>query len=431
MQKKKIEIIGTGGENSLSGVVNVSGAKNDALKIIAAAALFEDRLTINNVPWVRDVLLMSDLMKQLGFDVREDLAKKSIQIELSKNINTDFPKDISRKMRASVVLTGPLLSRFKRVKFPIPGGCVIGERPIDVFIDGYKRMGADIIFQKDYYEITAKNGLKGTEIFFDFQTVGGTETLMMAGVMAQGKTILKNCAMEPEIPHLANFLNKCGAKIKGAGTPIIEIEGVASLRSDNLEYEIMPDRIEAGSFLILGAQLGKDVFISGAPVDAMEAIINILQKTGAEIKINKNGIYVKRGSKIQPINIRTHEYPGFPTDLQPQMTVYLTQASGESKVFEAIFENRFRYTEELVKLGANITIMNPREILIKGSTLLSSKDEVLKAHDIRAGFAIIIGALLAEGKSIIDDSEQIERGYEDIVLKLQNLGAQIKSETTS
>jgi UDP-N-acetylglucosamine 1-carboxyvinyltransferase len=334
-----------------------------------------------------------------------------------------------------------MLGRFNKVSFPAPGGCVIGARPIDLFLEGYKKMGATVDEDKCSYKIEAEDGVKGTEIFFNKQTVGGTETLMMAAVLGTGKTVLKNCAMEPEIVNVAEWLNACGAKIKGVGTPTIEIQGTdGQLLSANKSFVTIPDRIEAGSFLILGALCAENMTIDDCEPKHMGAVINLLRNSGVPMKIGKSNIKIVKNvapsAMLSPVaDLRTHEYPGLPTDLQAPMVVFLTQTNGESRVFETIYEGRFKYIDDLNKIGANITVLNPREVSIQGPTPFdasaargtggASSAEVC-AHDIRAGFAVTMAALIGKGKFTVSNVHLIDRGYERLEERLRVLGASIE-----
>jgi UDP-N-acetylglucosamine 1-carboxyvinyltransferase len=429
--KESFVIQGLAGKK-LRGTVKVNGAKNAALKAMAAAVLFDGPVTLNNIPDTNDVGVMNDVLVKLGAQV-EKKTPNSFVIDPTNISNTDIDKDLAQNMRSSVVLTGPLLARYKKVSFPAPGGCVIGTRPIDMFIEGYKKMGATIDPNEEaVYSISAKNGVAGAEVFFNIQTVGGTETLMMAAVLGKGKTVLRNCAMEPEIVNVAEWLNEAGAKITGAGTTTMTIEGTnGKLLNSKVAYTAIPDRIEAGSFLILGAACAEELKIEDCRATHLESVINVLKDSGATIILEGNSITVKAATNPKPFNIRTHEYPGFPTDIQAPMVTYLTQAHGESMVFETIFEGRFKYVEDLSKMGATITAMNPREILIKGPTALNElpeKDE-LRAHDIRAGFAVVMAALLGKGTFTVHNIHLIDRGYEKLEEKLTKLGAEVKRVT--
>lgn len=433
--KESFIIQGLAGKKSLKGKVTINGAKNAVLKAMSASVLFNGPILLENVPNTEDVKTMQAILEKLGAKIgwEETSEKKYLKIDASKIKTTKIDNDLAQSMRASVVLTGPLLSRCGNVSFPSPGGCVIGSRPIDLFIKAYEKMGAKTILGKDSYNIDAnKTGLNGTTIFFDLQTVGGTETLMMAAVLAKGKTILKNCAMEPEIVSVAEWLNSCGADIVGAGTTTIEINGTSGkLLTPKMPYVTVPDRIEAGSFIILSAVCGEDVYIEKCVPEHMEALISLLKDSGINIETGKDYVRVRNNkvsNSFKAFNVRTHEYPGFPTDLQAQIVTMLTQAQGESVVFETIFEGRFKYTEDLQRMGANITVMNPREVMIKGRTDLKQvhEGEELRAHDIRAGFAIVIAALLSQGQSKITNIHLIDRGYEELEKRLKSLGAEIR-----
>lgn len=428
-------IHGLGGEKKLKGKIRVNGAKNAVLKAIAAAILFEGEVMLENVPMNRDVQTLIDIMKKLGANI--SVKKDKLYIDTANINTTNIDPELGRSMRASVVLTGPLLARFGEVSFPAPGGCVIGERPIDLFIDGYKKMGATVE-NGGVYKIKIDSGKIGsTEIFFNKITVGGTETMMLAGVLGIGKIILKNCAMEPEIESIASWLNECGANIKGAGTHTIEIMGTSGkLLKPNKSYFTIGDRIEAGSFLILGALCARELTIEGCDPSHMEAVIEVLKESGVtlscdfrkgQIQISNN---TKPNSSFKALSdLRTHEYPGFPTDLQASMTVFLTQVTGKSNVFETIYENRFKYVDDLKKLGADIIMKNHREITVNGPTPFSLRGQTssatLTAHDIRAGFALVLAALVGKGEFVIDNIQLIDRGYEKLEEKLSALGAEV------
>lgn len=432
MKKERFIITGLDGNKVLNGSVSINGAKNAVLKVMAGAILFDDEITLTNVPDTEDVKKMILLLRKLGAKV-SDVVDKHVTIDASTIASSDLDSTLSQSMRSSIVLTGPLLARFGRVSFPAPGGCVIGARPIDLFIEGYKKMGAQVELHNDRYVITAEK-LKGSEIFFNIPTVGGTETLMMSAVLAQGTTLLKNCAMEPEIVSQAEYLNSCGADIRGAGTATIEIRGGGLLTSKGKSYVTIPDRIETGSFLLLGALCADNLEIRDCNPLHLESLIALLTSSGVPIATTRDTICIKNNGSIKnqtftSFNVRTHEYPGFPTDLQAPIVTFLTQTSGESIVFETIYEGRFKYVEDLVKMGAHITMMNPREILVKGYTDLTVRgDEDLEAHDIRAGFAVVMASLVAKGISTINNVYYIDRGYEKIETRLRALGADIRRE---
>jgi len=434
MNKECFIIQGLAGEKKLNGRVAIHGAKNAALKALAATVLFDGPVTLENIPDTNDVGLMINILSKLGANITKQFAH-AIVIDPSSISHTVIDTELAQNMRSSVVLTGPLLSRFGSVTFPSPGGCVLGARPVDIFIEGYKSMGAVVDLIDDrIYSVSTPEGIKSTELFFNIQSVGGTETLMMAAVLGNGKTILKNCAMEPEIINVAEWLNMAGAHITGVGTTTIEIEGTGGkLLNSNISYKAIPDRIEAGSFLILGALCAKSLTIEKCRPEHLESVVNLLRSSGVEIDIDKDSITVRGGKTLKPFNIRTHEYPGFPTDLQAPVVTYLTQVEGESMIFETIFDGRFKYVEDLSKMGANITIMSPREILIKGPTpliQLSETDE-LRAHDIRAGFAIVLASLVGTGSFTVNNVHLIDRGYERLEKQLTELGANIARGLTS
>lgn len=431
--KDKFVIKGLNGKKTLNGSIAVAGAKNATLPAMASSILFKDTFSISNVPEIDDVDSMAKLLLALGANV-EKKSKKKYCITTNNIKTTELDTDISKQMRGSIVLIGPLLARFGSVSFPHPGGCVIGPRPIDIFLNGFKKMGGNVQEKNGKYYISTNRGkklkkLKGAEIFFPNISVTATETFMLAGILAEGKTILKNTAMEPEIKHLADFLNLCGARISGAGTSTIEITGGEFLNCKNRTYKILSDRIEAGSFLILGALTADNLEIKNCEPKHLEALIDILKKSGMSIKTEKNKIIIKENRKIKNrelkgCNIKTHEYPGFATDLQAPMAVYLTQVNGESLLFETIFESRLNYTEDLVKMGADIIMWDPHRVMIKGPTILKGRE--LEGPDLRAGLAYIIAAIIAKGESVINNVHYIDRGYERIEERLRGIGVNIK-----
>lgn len=407
------------GGKKLKGSINVNGAKNDALVIFAASLLTSQPVTVSNVPEIEDTKRMLELMKELG--CRVERLKYGKYLIKAQNLNSNLINpEIAEKIRASILLTAPILARLGKVAFPHPGGCVIGKRPIDQFLDGYENMGAKVSQKKQLYEISASQ-LKGAEFIFNNITVTGTESLIMAAALAKGKTTLKNCACEPEVKSLADFLNKCGAKIRGAGTSFITINGVAALRGGS--HKTIPDRVEAGSFAILAAATKSNIIINNCKPEHLDVILNILKKTGTGLKIRKNSVEVIP-SRLNSINIKTHEYPGFPTDLQAPFCVLLTQSKGNGLVHETIYEGRLTWTEELKRMGANIHTYDPHRIEIKGPTALRGRE--IESPDIRAGMAYLIATLCAKGKSVINNIYQIDRGYEKIEERLRKIGADIK-----
>jgi len=438
MKNSSFVLQGLAGKRVLEGSIDVGGAKNSALKAMAGAILFDGPVTLRNIPRNNDVDTLISVLEKLGATVVwKDGTESVLEVDCRGIKNTNIDPNLAVSMRASVVLTGPLLARFGRVTFPAPGGCVIGARPIDLFIEGYKKLGATVELRDGLYIIEAKDGLSGGEIFFNIQSVGGTETLMMAAVMSKGRVTLKNCAMEPEIVNVAEWLIANGAKIYDVGTTTIEIEGNGGkLLTPKSDYTAIPDRVEAGSFLILSAIVAKDVTIQNCNPLHLEALTHLLQESGVKMEI-KNG--VNDGSirvfgndddtkSLRPFNVRTHEYPGFPTDLQSPIVTYLTQVSGESMVFETIYEGRFKFIEELQKIGADVTVMNPREILTRGPKELKAlgNGNTLYAHDIRGGFAVLISAIVGTGTFTIDNVHLIDRGYAGLVEKLNRIGVDIR-----
>lgn len=429
MLKDKFLIKGLAGQKKLKGKIAVCGAKNAVLPALASSILFKDKFCVSNVPEIKDVENMKMLLQKLGADVEKKRNKKYC-ITTRKIKSTVLDRRISENMRGSIVLTGPLLSRFGKVSFPHPGGCVIGARPIDVFLESFEKMGAKVKKQKENYIISIGKGkkLKGTKIFFKKISVTATETLMLAAVLAKGKTVLENAAMEPEIKDLAEFLNSCGAKINGAGTSTIEITGGRLLRAKGNTYKTLPDRIETGSFLILGALSAESLEITNCIPEHINSLIELLRQSGLLINTRKNKIFIKNNSKIKNnslknIDVKTHEYPGFATDLQAPMCVFLTQIRGESRVHETIFEGRLNYTDDLVKMGAKITVWNPHQITVKGPTALHGKE--LYGPDLRAGLAYVIAAIVAKGDSVVNNVHYIDRGYERIEDRLRKIGVDI------
>ncbi|MGI6348144.1 MAG: UDP-N-acetylglucosamine 1-carboxyvinyltransferase [Patescibacteria group bacterium] len=412
------------GQQKLSGEIKVNGAKNLALKVIPAAILLAEPMVISNMPRIEDTEKSLELMSAIGFKVEKKSSNKYV-IE-AKNLKTkELPAKLADKFRTSIMFVGPLLARFKEIRFPHPGGCVIGAggRPIDLFLDGFKALGAEIKVEEKFYHLKAKK-LKGAEFFFPKVSVTVTENLMMTACLAEGRTILKNCAMEPEIKYLADYLNKVGAKIKGAGTPTIIIDGVKKLRGGSIK--IMPDRIETGSFAILAAVTQSDLLIKNCDPSNVEALLSVFKKIGVNFEVGKNYIQMKKSQNLKPYNIQTHEYPGFPTDLQSPYVVLMTQAKGNSLIHETIYDRRLIWTDMLSQMGANITMCDPHRVVVSGPTKLYGKK--LISPDIRAGIALLIAALIAKGTTEIDNIYQIDRGYERIDERLRKIGANIIRE---
>lgn len=406
------------GGKKLKGKIEVRGAKNAALKIFCASILTPKTVKIKNVPEVEDIVRISELLKDLGVEVLHP-KHGEYWVTAGKIKTSAINPEIAKKLRASIVLTAPLLARTGNVKFPHPGGCVIGERPINVFLDGYKALGAKINYHNKFYTIKGK--LTGDKFIFGNVSVTGTEAMLMASSLAKGKTTLKNCACEPEVESLANFLNSCGAKIQGAGTPFITINGVKNLSGG--EYKTIPDRIETGTFAILAATTKSNILIKNCEPEHLDSLWNVLKNAGVRLKIKKNSVEIYP-AKLKTINIKTHEYPGFPTDLQAPVCVLLTQAEGQGLVHETIFEGRLFWLDELKRMGANVLMHDPHRISIQGPTKLRARD--IESPDLRAGMAYIIAALCAKGKSTINNIYQIDRGYEKIEERLRKIGADIK-----
>ncbi|MCC7004692.1 UDP-N-acetylglucosamine 1-carboxyvinyltransferase [Candidatus Nomurabacteria bacterium] len=430
MTKDKFLIKGLAGEKKLNGKIVVGGAKNAILPVMSSAVLFSDEVKFENVPDIEDVKRMSELLEKLGAKTKK-VSKHSWKIDAKKIKSSELDYEISKRLRAAVILIGPRLARYGSVDFPHPGGCVIGARPIDIFLEAFKKMGAKVAVEEKKYHIEVAKGkkLKGAEIFFKIQSVTATETVMMAGVLAEGKTVIRNAAIEPEIVSLAEYLVSCGAKITGAGTLTIEIIGGELLKSEGRIYKTIPDRIEAGSFLILGALCANNLEIKNCRPNDLNILIESLKDSGVPIEVGNDFIKIKKNKSVQnssfkSFNVKTHEYPGFPTDLQAPISIFLTQATGESIIFETIFENRLNYIQDVIKMGANVKIWDTHRMMITGPTALKGKE--LDGPDIRAGLAYIIASLVADGESVINNIYYIDRGYESIENRLRTIGADIK-----
>jgi len=408
------------GQKPLKGEIKVGGAKNLALKVIPAALLSGEKMVIDNLPKIEDIFKSLQLVEELGFSVTT-IGSKTI-IEAKKPATTDLPPKLADKFRTSIMFVGPLLARFKKVRFPHPGGCVIGAggRPIDLFIDGFLAFGAKIKEEDRSYYIYADK-LKGCDFFFPKVSVTGTESLMMTACLIEGKTTLRNCAMEPEIKYLADYLNRCGAKISGAGTPTISITGVKKLKGGSMK--VMPDRIETGSFAIMAAATNSEITITNCEPEHISALLTIFKKIGVNFETGKTWIKMKKSGALKTYDIQTHEYPGFPTDLQSPYVVLMTQAHGNSLIHETIYDRRLIWTDMLSQMGANVTMCDPHRVVVTGPSKLYGKK--LISPDIRAGIGLVIAALMAEGNTEIDNIYQIDRGYEKIDERLRKLGADI------
>ena len=411
------------GPSKLHGEIEVKGAKNSALKIIPAAILSSEKIIIKNLPDIEDVKQSLALLADLGAKI-EKISSDSIEIDPSQINKTELSGAFAKKFRASIMFAAPLLARFGQVRLSHPGGCVIGagERPIDLFLDGFTALGAKIESDNESYLIKTDGRLSGGHFFFPIVSVTVTESLMMAAVLARGTTVLKNCAMEPEIKALADYLNENGAKIQGAGSPTITIEGVEKIFAS--EFTVIPDRIETGSFMCLAAATGSEITIKKCNPEHVEALLEIFKRIGIPMEIGADWIKIKEVKDFRAYNILTHEYPGFPTDLQSPYTVLMTQAKGASLIHEVIYDRRLLFTDLLSQMGADIIMCDPHRVVVNGPTTLHGRK--LTSPDLRAGIGLVIAALTANGKTEIDNIYQIKRGYENIDERLRSLGADIQ-----
>ena len=409
------------GGNRLVGAVKTSGAKNAVLPIIAASILGTTPSHLDEVPMLEDVHTISEVLKCLGLAVECSPEKNVLDIDSTEITSYEAPYELVRTMRASFLVMGPLLARIGKARISMPGGCAIGARPIDIHLKGFEALGVKIEQGHGYIEASAPEGLKGTSIYFDFPSVGATENIMMAASLAEGTTILENAAEEPEIVDLANYLNKMGAKIRGAGTDTIRIEGVEKLHG--ADYTIVPDRIEAGTYMIAAAMTGGDVVVENVLPEHQKPLIAKLREAGAVVEEDIDKVRVIGKNPLKAVSIKTLPYPGFPTDMQAQMMAMMVIAEGRSKVTETVFENRFMHVVELNRMGAQISTEG-RSAVIDGPCKLTGCD--VRATDLRAGAAMILAGLVAEGTTRIGDLHHIDRGYENIVAKLKKLGADIE-----
>ncbi len=404
------------GEVQLKGCVQVGGAKNATLPIMAATLLSNGLSILHDVPELRDITMMQNIMRLLGASIIRE--GHTLIIDTASVVRTDIPESLMREMRASVFLMGPLLGRFRKVRLSYPGGCDIGPRPINLHIKALEKLGACIKESGGYILAEAKE-LIGGEITFDFPSVGATENAIMAAVLARGTTVIRNAAREPEVIDLQNFLNSMGARVGGAGTDCIFIQGVKALHST--EYQIMPDRIEAGTLLIAAAMTGGDVVIENINHAYLFSVIDKLQEIGAAVECRGNAIRLQAGN-LRGVDIKTLPYPGFPTDLQAPILSLLAVAKGTSIISETIFENRFKHVDELTRMGAKITVAG-RSAVIRGVDGLSGTS--VTAPDLRAGGALVLAGLVASGTTVIDQVYHIDRGYDRLEEKLNSLGAVI------
>ena len=412
---------GLAGKAEIAGTIAVSGSKNAVLPIMAASSLVEGEVKLGNVPDIADVRSTVALIESLGGFVTFGSGMASLRTRDADQ--TIIDEEVGKRMRASILMVASVLARHGRVTFPHPGGCVLGSRPIDVFIGGFRKLGATFSEEGERYAFSAPQGLSGGEIFFRVISVTATEAFMIAATKASGPVTLKNCAMEPEVVATADFLKACGAKVEGAGTPTITVFP-SSLQAPATSFQIIPDRIEAGSFLILGALAAKDLTVTGANPAHLSSVIETLSDIGVSVAVSEGSIRVSRPPSLKPAEVRTHEYPGFPTDLQAPMAILLTQAEGESSILETIFDGRLNYAAELVRMGADIEVVNPHKAIIKGPTPLKARE--IMGPDIRAGLAFLLAAAIADGDSTIGNANFIDRGYEKIEEKLKAVGLSIR-----
>lgn len=408
------------GKRELSGEVPIFGAKNHVLKMIPAALLSKEPVTITNVPDITDVSILLDIMETIGCVVERE--GRSITITAPDSFDGELPAELVPTLRASIVLLGPLLARYGTVTLPHPGGDKIGLRPINFFVDGLEALGATAADDGDHYTFSAQDGLRGADYTFPQISVTGTETLMLAAVLANGTTVLHNVAVEPEVVALGQSLAALGAQIEGIGSTELRITGGDVLSGG--EMAVIPDRIEAGSFLMLAAASGSHLRVTGCEPEHLRVPIELLSRMGVEITLGDTWIEVQsRSTNLTPLNLVTHEYPGFPTDLQAPMTVVLTQAAGVSSVRETIYDGRLFYTDSLNAMGAKISMLDPYRVTIEGATPLFGT--TLESPDIRAGIAQVIAGLIAQGETRIHNIYHVDRGYESIEKRLQAIGADI------
>ena len=407
------------GGNRLQGKVKIDGAKNSALSIMAATLLTKDVCILRNVPHLTDVDIMADVIRKLGVSV-EWKENNSLYIDSDNFNNYEAPYELVKMMRASILVMGPLLARLKRAKISLPGGCAIGARPVDYHLKGFEALGAQVEVEKGYIEAKV-NKLKGGDIYLDFPSLGATENIMMAACLAEGITTIENAAKDPEVVELGHFLNKMGAKVEGLGTDLIKIEGVKKLH--RIDYSIIPDRIEAGTYMIAAAITGGDVLIENADPLLLKPLIVKLEEAGVQIEIKKNLIKVIGPDRVKAVDIKTLPFPGFPTDMQPQFMALTCVAKGTSVITETVFEKRFAHIGDLIRMGADIKVEG-HSAIIKGVKKLSAAP--VMASDLRGGAALALAGLAAEGTTELSRIYHLDRGYMNLEEKLTSLGADIK-----
>ncbi|MFS4850396.1 UDP-N-acetylglucosamine 1-carboxyvinyltransferase [Staphylococcus aureus] len=410
------------GGNKLTGEVKVEGAKNAVLPILTASLLASDKPSkLVNVPALSDVETINNVLTTLNADVTYKKDENAVVVDATKTLNEEAPYEYVSKMRASILVMGPLLARLGHAIVALPGGCAIGSRPIEQHIKGFEALGAEIHLENGNIYANAKDGLKGTSIHLDFPSVGATQNIIMAASLAKGKTLIENAAKEPEIVDLANYINEMGGRITGAGTDTITINGVESLHG--VEHAIIPDRIEAGTLLIAGAITRGDIFVRGAIKEHMASLVYKLEEMGVELDYQEDGIRVRAEGELQPVDIKTLPHPGFPTDMQSQMMALLLTANGHKVVTETVFENRFMHVAEFKRMNANINVEG-RSAKLEGKSQLQGAQ--VKATDLRAAAALILSGLVADGKTSVTELTHLDRGYVDLHGKLKQLGADIE-----
>ncbi|HDH5330896.1 TPA: UDP-N-acetylglucosamine 1-carboxyvinyltransferase [Staphylococcus aureus] len=410
------------GGNKLTGEVKVEGAKNAVLPILTASLLASDKPSkLVNVPALSDVETINNVLTTLNADVTYKKDENAVVVDATKTLNEEAPYEYVSKMRASILVMGPLLARLGHAIVALPGGCAIGSRPIEQHIKGFEALGAEIHLENGNIYANAKDGLKGTSIHLDFPSVGATQNIIMAASLAKGKTLIENAAKEPEIVDLANYINEMGGRITGAGTDTITINGVESLHG--VEHAIIPDRIEAGTLLIAGAITRGDIFVRDAIKEHMASLVYKLEEMGVELDYQEDGIRVRAEGELQPVDIKTLPHPGFPTDMQSQMMALLLTANGHKVVTETVFENRFMHVAEFKRMNANINVEG-RNAKLEGKSQLQGAQ--VKATDLRAAAALILAGLVADGKTSVTELTHLDRGYVDLHGKLKQLGADIE-----
>lgn len=408
------------GGHALKGVIPVSGAKNAALPVLAATLLTSEEVVLDRIPKVRDIRTMAKLLESVGAEVKPNNGGYAVRV--AEVTSPEAPYELVKTMRASSLVLGPLVARCGEARVSMPGGCAIGARPINLHLAGLEKLGAKISQEHGYVRAYAPKGLKGAVIHFDRVTVTGTEDLLMAAVLAKGESVIENAAREPEVSDLADLLTKMGARIEGAGTSTIRVEGVDELHGAT--HAIVPDRIEAGTFLIAGALVGDPLTVDGVNTEHVAALIDKMRQAGVEFSFpSDDRIEVRAPGRLRAVDLATKEYPGFATDMQAQFLAMMTQAEGESEIIETIFENRFMHVSELLRMGADI-VLDGNRATVRGKTQLSSAR--VMASDLRASACLVIAALAAQGETVIDRVYHIDRGYERIEEKLSSVGAKIR-----